>query len=350
MNGLALFNSPRQKLKTMNVIKQFFWFCSGANISLLKRCPTEASKFTGIGATVFFTGVLAALSGGYAFYTIFENTWWAMAFGVLWGSIIFNLDRFIVSTMKKSKKGKWQELLMASPRILLAVMLAIVISKPLELKIFSKEIDRKLVLLEEEIYQREIASIDQRFIDQTQILQAQISGLKSDVETKRAKRDELAEIARQEADGTGGSMKRNAGPIYQIKKADADKAQTELEASIQNNQPQIDRLQTELANLNQQKSMELAGIKRNPWDGMAAQLEALRQISIENRAIYLANIFIIALFIMLECSPVIVKIMASRGPYDDLLEIREHFFKNHNLEKIAQMDYETRERLKPLLG
>lgn len=350
MNGLALFNSPSQKLKTMNAIKQFFWFCSGANISLLKRCPTEASKFTGIGATVFFTGVLAALSGGYAFYTIFENTWWAMAFGVLWGSIIFNLDRFIVSTMKKSKKGKWQELLMASPRILLAVMLAIVISKPLELKIFSKEIDRKLVLLEEEIYQREIASIDQRFIDQTQILQTQISELKSDIESKRAKRDELIEIARQEADGTGGSMKRNAGPIYQIKKADADKAQAELESSIQNNQPQIDRLQTELANLNQQKSMELAGIKRNPWDGMAAQLEALRQISIENRAIYLANIFIIALFIMLECSPVIVKIMASRGPYDDLLEIREHFFKNHNLEKIAQMDYETRERLKPLLG
>lgn len=96
--------------------------------------------------------------------------------------------------------------------------------------------------------------------------------------------------------------------------------------------------------------MELAGIKRNQWDGTAAQLEALRQISLENRVIYLANLFIIALFIMLECSPVIVKILASRGPYDDLLEIREHFFKNHNLEKIAMMDFETQERLKPLLG
>ena len=350
MNSLALFSTPSQKLKTMNTIKQFFWFCSGANISLLKRCPTEASKFTGIGATVFFTGVLAALSGGYAFYTIFENVWWSAAFALLWGSVIFNLDRFIVSTMKKSRKGKGQELLMASPRILLAVMLAIVISKPLELKIFSKEIDRKLVLLEEEIYQREIATIDQRFLEQTQLLQTEIGGLKSEIELKRAKRNELAEIARQEADGTGGSMKRNAGPIYQIKKSDADQAQAELDAAVQGNQPQIDRLQLELANLNQQKSLELAGIKRNPWDGMAAQLEALRQISLENRAIYLANIFIIALFIMLECSPVIVKIMASRGPYDELLEIREHFFKNHNLEKIAQMDYETRERLKPLLG
>ena len=334
----------------MNTVKQFFWFCSGANISLLKRCPTEASKFTGIGATVFFTGILSSLSGGYAFYTIFENAWWSAAFGLLWGCIIFNLDRFIVSTMKKSRKGKGQELLMASPRILLAVMLAIVISKPLELKIFSKEIDRKLVLLEEDIYQREIASIDQRFIDQTQLLQGQIAALNADIEAKRTKRDELATIARQEADGTGGSMKRNAGPIYQIKKADADQAQAELNASIQNNQPQIERLQMELADLNKQKATELSAIKRNPWDGMAAQLEALRQISLENRAIYFANIFIIALFIMLECSPVIVKIMAARGPYDELLEVREHFFKNHNLEKIAQMDYETRERLKPLLS
>lgn len=334
----------------MNSIKQFFWFCSGANIPLLKRCPTETSKFTGIGATVFFTGVLAALSGGYAFYTVFENSWWSLGFGLLWGTIIFNLDRFIVSTMKKSKKGKWQEFLMASPRILLAVMLAIVISKPLELKIFSKEIDRKLVLLEEDIYQREIASIDQRFMDQTQLLQAEINGLKAEIEDKRTQRNTLAEIARKEADGTGGSMQRNAGPIYQLKKADADKAQAELDASMLNNQPQIDRLQTELVNLNSQKANELAAIQRNPWDGMAAQLEALRQISLENRAIYLANLFIIALFIMLECSPVIVKILAQRGPYDELLEIREHFFKNHNLERIAQMDYETKERLKPLLG
>lgn len=32
--------------------------------------------------------------------------------------------------------------------------------------------------------------------------------------------------------------------------------------------------------------MELAGIKRNQWDGIAAQLEALRQISLENRHLF----------------------------------------------------------------
>lgn len=330
----------------MKSLKEFFWFCSGANTSLLKRCPTDASKYTGIGAAVFFTGLLAALSGGYAFFTIFENPYWAGAFGLLWGTIIFNLDRFIVSTMRKKKNGFGYELLMASPRILLAVMLAIVISKPLELRIFSKEIDRKLVTLEEEIYQKEIAQIDERYTGQTVSLQAQIADLKSELDSKSNARDALFEIARQEADGTGGSMQRNAGPIYQLKKADAERAQEELNNLQAMNLPLITEKESMLDSMLQSKSAELIAIKRNPWDGMAAQLEALRVLGHENQGIYWANLFIIALFIMLECTPIMVKLMASRGPYDELLEIREHFFKNHNLEKISQMDHETYEKLK----
>jgi len=208
----------KQAQNNMKSLKEFFWFCSGANISLLNRCPTDASKYTGMGAAVFFTGLLAALSGGYAFFTVFENPFWALAFGLVWGIIIFNLDRFIVSTMRKKKggwgiiifnldrfivstmrkkKGGWaKELFIASPRIVLAVMLAIVISKPLELKIFSKEINRKLVILEEGIFQNEISAIESRYQNQGQALQNQITLLKAEVTDKTQTRDELAAAAR----------------------------------------------------------------------------------------------------------------------------------------------------------
>ena len=330
----------------MKSIKEFFWFCAGANISLLKRCPTDAAKYTGMGAAVFFTGILASLSGGYAFYTVFENAFWAIAFGLLWGVIIFNLDRFIVSTMRKKKGGWAKEIFIASPRIVLAVMLAIVISKPLELKIFSKEIDRKLVVLEENIFQNEISAIERRYQDQGQALQNQITLLKSEINDKTNARDALAEAARSEADGTGGSMQRAAGPIYQLKKADADQAQKELEATSTQNQPVIALKEQKYAELIAAKEAELTQIKRNPWNGMATQLEALRIIGEENKAIFIANIFIMLLFIMLECTPIIVKLIAPRGPYDELLEIREHYFKNHNLERIAEMDHATFEKLK----
>lgn len=334
----------------MKSLKEFFWFCSGANISLLKRCPTDASKYTGMGAAVFFTGLLAALSGGYAFFTVFENPYWAMAFGLVWGTIIFNLDRFIVSTMRKKQGGWLKEIVIASPRMLLAIMLAIVISKPLELRIFSKEIDRKLVVLEEQIYQKEISEIEKRYSVQGIELQTQIADLKQEIATKTITRNELAAAARAEADGTGGSMRRSAGPIYQLKKADADQTQKELDLLTNQNLPVITDKEQAYSALIAEKSAELENIKRNPWNGMAAQLEALRVLGEENSAIRLANIFILLLFIMLECTPIIIKLIAPRGPYDELLEVREHFFKNHNLEKIAEMNHATHEKLKYLVN
>lgn len=332
----------------MKNLKEFFWFCAGTNRSLLNRCPTESSKFTGIGAAVFFTGVLAALSGGYAFFTVFENPWWSSAFGLLWGAVIFNLDRFIVATMRKKNDQKWLEFLQASPRIVLAVILAIVISKPLELRIFKKEIDRKLVILEEQIYQREIAEIDLRYQQLVENGQEEILNWQSEINRKATQRDNLFEVARKEADGTGGSMQRNAGPIYQLKKADADRSQSELNELNARLLPLMATKQTKIDSLNQARQTEINAIKRNPWDGLAAQLEALRVLTQENKGISIANIFIIALFIMLECAPIMVKLIAPRGPYDDLLEIREHFYKNHHLERIAQMDHDTYEKLKYL--
>ncbi|MFT6053330.1 MAG: hypothetical protein ACJAS3_000032 [Roseivirga sp.] len=330
----------------MQQLKEFFWFCAGVNRSLIKRCPTDTSKYTGIGAAVFFTGLLAALSGGYAIFTVFDSVGWAIGFGLLWGLIIFNLDRFIVSTMRKQKKAFARELLTASPRIVLAIMLAIVISKPLELKIFSKEIDRKLVTLEEEIYQKEIQDLEQRYTGQLLSMEEQSNQLKEEIKTKTEKRDALALAAQLEADGTGGSGKRNAGPIYQIKKADADQAQSELTALSQNYQPLILQKQQEWNTLFEQKQTEIANLKRNPWNGMAAQLQALSILGQENEAIRIANIFIMLLFILLECTPIISKLISGRGPYDELLEIREHYYKNHNLERIAAMDHATFQKIR----
>ncbi len=53
------------------------------------------------------------------------------------------MDRYIVSSINKEGTTN-QQIIQASPRILLAIMIGIVISRPLELKIFDKEIRQKL--------------------------------------------------------------------------------------------------------------------------------------------------------------------------------------------------------------
>src|SRR6218665_2222864 len=131
----------------MNSISRFLWFCSGAHIATLEKHPTDHNKYIGIGATIFFTGLFAALSGGYAMYFVFKGddlaVIFALIFGFLWGAAIFNMDRYIVSSINKSASTN-KQILQATPRILLAVMIGMVISRPLELKIFDKEIKERL--------------------------------------------------------------------------------------------------------------------------------------------------------------------------------------------------------------
>src|ERR1700754_2363373 len=131
----------------MRKVTRFFWFCSGAHIDTLKKYPVEHNKYVGIGATIFFTALFASLSGGYAMYFVFSGNAFAVGFaiifGLIWGTAIFNMDRYIVSSINKEGSTN-QQILQASPRILLAIMIGVVISRPLELKIFDKEIRQKL--------------------------------------------------------------------------------------------------------------------------------------------------------------------------------------------------------------
>src|SRR6201995_2330894 len=131
----------------MRNVTRFFWFCSGAHIDTLKKYPVEHNKYVGIGATIFFTALFASLSGGYAMYFVFSGSAFAVGFailfGLIWGTAIFNMDRYIVSSINKQGSVN-QQILQASPRILLAIMIGIVISRPIELKIFDKEIRNKL--------------------------------------------------------------------------------------------------------------------------------------------------------------------------------------------------------------
>ena len=135
----------------MEKIKHFFWLCSGVHIPMLKKCEVESSKYAGIGATIFFTGIFAALAASYALYTVFDNAWIASLSGLVWGLMIFNLDRYIVSSMRK-ERNSWREFRTALPRIVLAVLISIVIAKPLEMKIFDKEIQSELIIMEQQTY------------------------------------------------------------------------------------------------------------------------------------------------------------------------------------------------------
>lgn len=329
----------------MSKITELLLQCSGVDRDILRECPTDENKYVGIGGTVLFTGILAFFSSAYAIYTVFDNYLMAVLFGAIWGLMIFNLDRYIVSSMK-SRGSFFRDFMVAFPRLVMAVLLALVISKPLELKIFEKEINAELITMEQEVYQEQEDRVWARYNPQIIANKADIPLLQAEIDQAAVLRDTLALMAIQEADGTGGSGQKNLGPIYRTKKAQADKAQADLEAVEARVLPLIAEKQQTITDLEQQAEADIAALDRQAYGGMAARMDALHRLGMASPAIYFASIFITLLFIALETAPVFVKLISSRSPYDYVLHEREHVFAMNNLEQTTLLTNAVKNKVK----
>lgn len=307
-------------------MKRFLIFCSGADSAILAECPTEETKYAGIGGTIVFTAVFAGLSGGYALYTVFRSLWLTLPFSLLWALMIFNLDRVIISGMRKQIDFR-HDLLYASPRVLLAMLLAVVISKPLELKLFEKEIQAQITRSHNEQYQRTVRTIDAAF-GELSALETQNHALQDEVRAKQQKVDELYGEMIQEGDGTAGTGLRGQGPAFVEKKGRFEAANGQLNRlndlnahQMGLNEQQILRLRADRQHRLNQETADLAAADR-----FLGQLEGLSVLTDSNRGARLASWFITLLFIALETAPILVKLLSTLSPYrpyDQKMEDRE---------------------------
>lgn len=329
----------------MSSLKDFLLFCSGVDRTILEQVPSDENKYVGIGGTIFFTGVLAVLSAGYALFTVFDSYFMAVVFGLIWGLMIFNLDRYIVSSMK-SKGGFFGNFMTALPRLAMAVLLALVISKPLELKIFEKEINAELIVMEQETFKEQEDRIQARYTGQIAALEADLTNLQADLAAKTEARNIASAEALAEADGSGGSGIRNMGPIYRAKLADAERAQAELTAAESTLAPQIEAARTEITDLRAAAAADVTNLDRGAYGGMAARIDALDRLSRGSSAIWFASLFVTLLFIAIETAPVFTKLISPRSPYDHLLEEHEHVFAMATKESVTERAVDVKNRLR----
>lgn len=316
------------------MLQQFFMLCSGADTDILKTCSKgEQNKYAGIGATVFFTAVMAFIASAYALFTVFDNIYSSIFFGLIWGLLIFNLDRFIVSTIKKSDSFK-SELLQATPRIILAVIIAIVISKPLEMKIFEKEINQ--VLLEEK-NSMTLANKEQiatQYAPKTEQLKADILGLKNEIATKEVETNALYDTYISEAEGTAGTKLLGKGPVYKEKRDKHDAALAELQSLKQTNAERISTLESQIAALDLEYVDQVTNTQPiiDGFDGLMARINALDKLP------WLPSFFIFLLFLAIETSPIIAKLLSPKGAYDYKLEDQESAVRTWVTQKVGQRE------------
>lgn len=314
------------------MLQRFFIFCSGADTDILATCSNgERNKYAGIGATVFFTAVMAFIASGYALYTVFDNLYAAIFFGFLWGLLIFNLDRYIVSTIKKRDSLK-SELWQAAPRIVLALIIAVVISKPLELKIFEKEIDQ--VLLEEK-NEMTLANKEQlalQYAPTVAVLNQDIATLKSEIAKKEAETNALYNTYIAEAEGTAGTGLLGKGPVYEEKREKHDAYLAELQQLKSTNGEKIVAIENQIANLNDTYGEAVKNSQPiiDGFDGLMARINALGKLP------WLPSFFIFLLFLAIETAPIIAKLLSPKGEYDYKVEEAESVVATWVTQKVAQ--------------
>jgi hypothetical protein len=375
--------------ETSSMLNEFMWFCSGANKEIVRRCPNEHSKYFGIGGTIFFTALMASLSGGYAITTVFEDVTAGICFGLFWGALIFNLDRFIVNTMYSdgehtiSKEEIWGGL----PRLVIAIFLGIVISMPLELRVFEKEImveinELKKDKLNEFIKddQNKLDSISAKLEDvlntpvsQT-IFQSGIvtgsttlnllisernnketsrSGIqqKINVYTKKINsiNDEKSEASSQRGTlieersrliNSRNSLTREINTIDgNIKLSDTglrkviSDAEEQKKTQINDLQSQINDLRNKIKKGGDEYTLDL-----NDYNGFQARMKAFSKLRDENPTTNISAFFIMLLFIIIEIAPVLFKMMMTAGDYDLILKTEKDKIRAHEIEKLSRIN------------
>ena len=297
--------------------------CSGADPDLLNDSPkSEQIKYAGIGGTVFFTAVMAFISGSYALFTVFDNLFTAIAFGLVWGLLIFNLDRFIVSTIKK-RDNIWKELLQASPRIILAVIIAVVISKPLEMKIFEKEINQVLLTQKNQLTLQNQGQIAEQYTPEINRVQTEIKSLQNSIDDKENEVNDLYGTYITEAEGTAGTMKLGKGPVYKEKREKHDAILQELQELKEINKAKITEKELALSQLRAKQENQVSSSQPiiDGFDGLMARINALGELS------WFPSFFIFLLFVAIETAPVLGKVLAPKGAYDLKYEEQEDALK-----------------------
>ena len=274
---------------------------------------------------------MAFIAASYALYTVFDNYFSAIFFGLVWGLLIFNLDRFIVSTIKKND-NKWKEVLQVTPRIILAIIIAVVISKPLELKIFEKEINQVLLTQKNDLTLANKAQIANQFTPKITSLQTEITQLKQEIETKESETNALYNTYISEAEGTAGTKLLGKGPVYKEKREKYDAALSELQQLKTENKTKITEKESqisELTTLQKQQETTTQPII-NGFDGLMARINALQELP------WLPSFFIFLLFLAIETSPIFAKLISPKGEYDLKLQDIESAIKSWVIQKENQ--------------
>lgn len=347
--------------------RQWLLSISGARADVLAQCESERVKFESLGWAILITSGLAMVSMWFALYSAMGvNPFAAVIPALAWGLVIMGIDRWLITSMPAEGRRRFS---MAVPRLLLALLLGTLISTPLVLRIFQSEVNAQISVIKAQRASQFLQSQQRSQVgEQVTYWRNDVNRLQQVIDTGgqattiSATDPEIKELTAQRTDeidlqqkyyrewqcqlygGPGcpagnGQLSQASEQSYQqatqqINTIDNKILQRETQLSQQGAAAQKARLdQANVALPGAQNQLKLALARQNELqesfdaaneatNGLLIRLEALSQLSDNNFTVASARFLLFLLFLVIECLPVIVKLLQQPGNYEKILQIK----------------------------
>lgn len=333
---------------------KFALACSGANQKIFERedCAGDKSKYAMIGIFIFLTAAFATFSAAYALYLGFKSVWVSALIGMLWGIFIFNLDRFVISTIRKKEIDSdlplltkaslgLKEFAKALPRLLLAILISVVISTPLEMKYFEPEIRIQINkrLSDERTNEQNKPLRDQS--NDVKLREDENKSLQEKIDERVKRREQLRDQLAAEAQGRRGTGIYGHGRVTRLLEKQLADFETDLkaftettQAKIKENLQAIEKFQKENDALAATRNRQIEDTKYS----FLNSLQAMNELAARSRSILWAQRFISFLILFLECTPILMKLIAGHGPYDSALATDEYLVSVKERKRVSDVN------------
>lgn len=280
----------------ISFLQRFFINLTGHDIETVENTTSaEKTRIVTMGVSLLVPIIFGTLSGGYTAY-LFIHSPWAYAVGLAWGTVVYLIDRVLLSMTSQNVLGYVM-------RLLMAVLIGLAVSLPLKLKIFEDAIVEEL----QGQNQEKMNQIQQKY-------QPKLDAIDADLHRKEAMLEGQRKTWEVEMDGSGGTKKRGIGIIARTKGTEYRKAQQDFDAY-------------RTAKLNEKESLthttkvEIQSMSLASANGFMGQYKALGRVSEKEPFIKMAAYIIWALFTLIELIPLLVKITSRDNLYDNVVAL-----------------------------
>ena len=344
---------------------------AGTDERILSWVPTDRARYTGLGGVVLGTSVIAGVSMFLALSEMVGRvTPWLLVPVLVWALFVLNLDRWLVSSGVGSRWSKRARLLL--PRLLLAGFFGVIIAEPLVLRVFQPAVeqhirdgrDAEALALESSLKRcnpvpGEDTTADRRAAasdcdayrlapgttpngsrSELQGLRVKAASLQRELDADLRTQRDLDDLAVKECNGGTGPNTTGVpgdGPECRLRKQRAREFRdshptaarvselARINARIVGLEKQVGSTSTSYEQSRDAAIAEKVGqLRTNQREiGLLERFRALDELADDNSFLLAATWFVRGFFIVVDCLPVLVKLVGGSSAYDRLVDSQQ---------------------------